>query len=73
MIEDELRALMTAHDEDAPSADGFTPAVRRDRRLPSVAAAVVVIALVVGGVAGCGPARRNLRPQADRRGSNRRR
>ena len=50
MIEDESRSLMTAHDEDAPSADGFTPVVRRDRRLPSVAAAVVVIALVVGGV-----------------------
>jgi hypothetical protein len=49
MIEDELRSVMTAHESEAPTADGFTPVVRRDRRLPSVAAAVVVIALVVGG------------------------
>lgn len=50
MIEDELRSVMAAHNEDAPTAAEFDPIVQRERHLSSVAAAVIVIALVVAGV-----------------------
>ena len=50
MIEDELRAAMTAHEAEAPWASEFRPHVRRDRRLPSIVGAIIVIVLVVAGV-----------------------
>jgi hypothetical protein len=50
VIEDELRATMSAHDAEAPSATDFRPHVRRDRHVPSIVGAVIVVVLVVAGV-----------------------